>query len=63
MAKPHRMFVMTMAALLAALAGATQTEDAQAIVLMIGLWIVIVGASITTLRRTWRAVAFLNKKS
>jgi phosphatidylglycerophosphate synthase len=56
MAKQHRMAVMTLAALIAA------TEPYwtdHAIVLHAALWLVAIGAALTTLRRARRLVAYL----
>jgi phosphatidylglycerophosphate synthase len=71
MAKPHRMFVMTMAALLAATAAfwadvhptEFRRDDAPAMgnVINIGLWLVLIGSIFTTLNRARRALVFLNK--
>lgn len=59
MAKPHRMFVMTLAALItifdAHLGGAGA-------VLHIALWIVLAGSIFVVLNRTRRALTFLNKR-
>ena len=59
MAKPHRMFVMTMAALISTLeplwGWRGQTVHAA-------LWIVVIGATFTALNRARRGLAFLNKK-
>ena len=65
MAKPHRMFVMTMAALLAAGVSLWFGQDEgvmAARVITFALWIVLIGAIFTTLNRAWRALAFLNKR-
>jgi len=72
MAKPHRMFVMTMAALLTvfdealgpALAPMLGDGDGggRGAVIELGLWIVLLGASFTALNRARRALAFLNKR-
>ncbi len=59
MAKPHRMFVMTMAALIAT------TEPlwwARGEALHVGLWIVVIGATITALNRARRGLAHLQKR-
>jgi phosphatidylglycerophosphate synthase len=58
MAKPHRMFVMTMAALIATLEPLWNWRGEA---LHLALWIVAVGAAATTLNRARRALAFLNK--
>jgi phosphatidylglycerophosphate synthase len=73
MAKPHRMFVMTMAALFstidaqapaglinAVLTGRSDAGGAGAFIAL-GLWIVLVGAVFTALNRARRALVFLNK--
>jgi phosphatidylglycerophosphate synthase len=73
MAKPHRMFVMTMAALIAATAPFWAGEpfsstlpptDTPMIgrIIYIALWIVVVGSTLTALNRARRALGFLNKK-
>jgi phosphatidylglycerophosphate synthase len=71
MAKPHRMFVMTMAALVAATAPfwvgvhpyffATNHAAAFAHIIHGALWIVLIGSIFTTLNRARRALVFLNK--
>lgn len=71
MAKPHRMFVMTMAALIAATAAfwadvhptEFRRDDAPAMgaVIHIALWIVLIGSTFTALNRARRALVFLNK--
>ena len=64
MAKPHRMFVMTMAALVAATSPLWASNDDQRAmgqVLHIVLWIVVVGATFTVLNRTRRGLAHLRK--
>lgn len=71
MAKPHRMFVMTMAALIAASAvlwGGPHpiffsSNDAAEMghVVHIALWIVLIGSTFTALNRARRALVFLNK--
>jgi phosphatidylglycerophosphate synthase len=71
MAKPHRMFVMTMAALVAAstpLWGGPHpvffsSNDAAEMghVIHIALWIVAIGSTFTALNRARRALVFLNK--
>jgi phosphatidylglycerophosphate synthase len=72
MAKPHRMFVMTMAALLSIfdhqmgplinvlLTGQRGIDGAGAFIAL-GLWIVVIGATLTALNRARRALVFLNK--
>ncbi|QGZ95909.1 CDP-alcohol phosphatidyltransferase family protein [Terricaulis silvestris] len=74
MAKPHRMFWMTMAALLTifdrqiggALIEAAFTgdrgADGEGAFILLALWLVVVGATVTALNRTRRALAFLNRK-
>jgi phosphatidylglycerophosphate synthase len=73
MAKPHRMFVMTMAALLSAmvplwapdpLSSTSLPTDTPIIAQILGvaLWIVLIGSIFTTLNRTRRALAFVNKR-
>lgn len=59
MAKPQRMAVMTVAALVAAMAltGWWQTDTA----LRAGLWIILAGATLTVLRRAVRLVGWLNR--
>lgn len=73
MAKPHRMFVMTMAALVSivdqtaagarlqeALGGPYQTYGmGRGAFIELGLWIVLIGASLTALNRTRRGLATL----
>jgi phosphatidylglycerophosphate synthase len=71
MAKPHRMFVMTIAALLAAttpLWGGPHvrffmSNDAAEIAHIIhgALWIVLIGSILTTFSRAWRALRFLRR--
>jgi phosphatidylglycerophosphate synthase len=77
MAKPHRMFVMTMAALIAAAAplwfhihydapfpGSWPYRleiFAVAETVRLGLWIVLIGSTFTALNRARRALVFLNK--
>ncbi len=73
MAKPHRMFVMTMAALLTIFdpqlgAGAAAILDwgrvndsGEGVFIAFGLWLVLLAATFTALNRTRRALAFLNK--
>jgi phosphatidylglycerophosphate synthase len=64
MAKPHRMFVMTMAALIAASTPLWAADTAPMIgrIVYIALWIVVVGSTLTALNRARRALVFLNKK-
>jgi phosphatidylglycerophosphate synthase len=74
MAKPHRMFVMTVAALLTIvdipIGGAwiefmltgIRSSDGNGAFIALGLWIVVIGATFTALNRARRALVFLNKK-
>lgn len=68
MAKPHRMFVMTMAALIAATTPlwfqSTLPNDPSMVarILTVALWIVLIGSTFTALNRARRALAFLNKR-
>jgi len=72
MAKPHRMFVMTMAALIAATAPLWggphpilfKSNDPVEIALILNaaLWIVLIGSVFTVLNRARCALAFLNKR-
>lgn len=68
MAKPHRMFVMTMAALIAASTplwfDSTLPNDAtmHGRIIGVALWIVVIGSTFTALNRTRRALSFLNKR-
>lgn len=70
MAKPHRMFVMTMAALAAATVPLWKDEfifesipiRPSGMILEAALWIVVIGSTFTALNRARRALAFLNKK-
>lgn len=72
MAKPHRMFVMTVAALIAASAALWggphpiffSSNDAAEMghVIHVALWIVLIGSTFTALNRARRALVFLNKK-
>jgi phosphatidylglycerophosphate synthase len=73
MAKPHRMFWMTVAALLAATvplwigpAYSPSATDGRALasgeVIRASLWLVVVGATFTAFNRARRALVFLNKK-
>ena len=59
MAKPHRMFVMTMAALISTF---DPLWNGRGEVLHIALWIVAAGAAATALNRARRALAFLSKR-
>jgi hypothetical protein len=68
MAKPHRMFIMTVAALLSIfepqLGPSTRVLfdwPTEAIFIAIGLWVVALGATVTTFSRAWRALRFVNK--
>ncbi|MEZ6024335.1 MAG: hypothetical protein R3C16_13195 [Hyphomonadaceae bacterium] len=74
MAKPHRMFVMTLAALLTmfdqAMGGAwletaltgDRGADGVGAFILLALWIVVIGATLTALNRARRGLAFLNKR-
>jgi len=78
MAKPHRMFVMTMAALISAtaplwypglhddLVGSEPSANAAARgageIITLALWIVVIGAALTTLNRARRALSYVNRK-
>jgi phosphatidylglycerophosphate synthase len=61
MAKPHRMFVMTTAALLAATAPLWARADSviASQIIHFALWIVLIGSVFTTLNRTRRALVAL----
>jgi phosphatidylglycerophosphate synthase len=59
MAKPHRMFVMTMAALIAI---AEPLWNGRGEVLHWALWIVLIGAAFTALNRARRGLAYLRRK-
>jgi hypothetical protein len=73
MAKPHRMFVMTMAALLTIIDGAIggswvewmlggdRNAAGAGAFIELALWIVLIGAAFTALNRARRALAFVNK--
>ena len=70
MAKPHRMFVMTVAAVMSLLEGDWRLHigeweidlgSTRGEYLRLGLWIVALGAAFTTLRRTAKALAYLRK--
>lgn len=74
MAKPHRMFVMTMAALISATTPLWVSEPFSSTSLptdapMMGqifsaaLWIVLIGSIFTALNRARRALVFLNKRA
>jgi phosphatidylglycerophosphate synthase len=58
MAKPHRMAVMTGAAVLAAMEPLLPLTPGS--ILTWALWIVVIGAALTTLRRAVRLVGWLN---
>jgi phosphatidylglycerophosphate synthase len=60
MAKPHRMAVMTGAALLAA--GEPLLPLAPGSILTWALWVIMIGAALTTLRRAVRLVGWLNAR-
>lgn len=74
MAKPHRMFVMTMAALLTmfdaqlggpwveAMLGGDRNATGAGAFIKLGLWIVLIGSTFTALNRARRALSFLNKR-
>lgn len=76
MAKPHRMFVMTMAALASMfdtrvggdliqevlLGGDFYTSTGNGAFIALALWIVLIGSTFTALNRARRALVFLNKK-
>jgi phosphatidylglycerophosphate synthase len=59
MAKPHRMFVMTMAALVSTLEPLWHWRGET---LHYVLWLVLIGATFTALNRTRRGLAFLNRR-
>jgi phosphatidylglycerophosphate synthase len=59
MAKPHRMFVMTIAALASIF---EKLWSGNGDTLAFALWIVVIGAVITTLNRTRRALRYLNQR-
>lgn len=58
MAKPQRMALVTLAALIAI---AEQMVSSGAMTLMAALWILAIGAALTTARRAARIVAFLRR--
>lgn len=60
MAKPHRMFVMTMAALVSVF---EPLWSWQGQTVHYALWIVLIGATFTALNRARRGLAFLRDKS
>ncbi|MGI9500933.1 MAG: CDP-alcohol phosphatidyltransferase family protein [Geminicoccaceae bacterium] len=60
MAKPHRMAVVTFVAVLSIFDPLWAGND---LILIIGLWIVAIGALVTTLRRSARLVADLRRRS
>jgi phosphatidylglycerophosphate synthase len=74
MAKPHRMFVMTMAAVLTIFdvpiggswiefaLGGDRGASGEGAFLELALWIVLIGSIFTALNRTRRALAALNRK-
>jgi len=74
MAKPHRMFVMTMAALLSifdvqiggawieSALGGGRSADGEGAFLLLGLWIVVIGATFTALNRARRGLTALRKR-
>jgi phosphatidylglycerophosphate synthase len=59
MAKPHRMFIMTMAALVTI---AEPAWSGRGEVVHVALWIVLVGSALTALNRARRALVFLNRR-
>jgi phosphatidylglycerophosphate synthase len=59
MAKPHRMALVTVAALASIPAGFAWDRGAE--VLVAALWIVAIGAGLTALRRAARLVAALRR--
>jgi phosphatidylglycerophosphate synthase len=73
MAKPHRMFVMTMAALLTIvdvpiggpwieyLLGGDRNSTGEGAFIELGLWLVLIGSTFTALNRARRALVLLNK--
>lgn len=72
MAKPHRMFWMTVAALIAAIVPlslgppySSTSADGRALmageIIRAALWLVVIGATFTALHRARRALAFLNR--
>jgi phosphatidylglycerophosphate synthase len=74
MAKPHRMFWMTMAALIsifdpwigapaaAILDWGYVFEPGKGVFIAFALWLVLLGSILTVFRRTWRGLKFLNAK-
>jgi phosphatidylglycerophosphate synthase len=68
MAKPHRMFVMTLAALIAATSplwfSSMAADDATmpGRIITVALWIVVIGSTFTALNRAWRALSYVNRK-
>jgi phosphatidylglycerophosphate synthase len=58
MAKPHRMFVMTMAALITI---AEPLWDGRGEVMLTALWTVLIGSTVTVFGRTWRGLKVLRK--
>ena len=70
MAKPHRMFVMTCAAILSLFESEWSLRvnewiaplgSTRGAFLTLGLWIVTLGAAFTTLRRVWGSLSYLRK--
>lgn len=59
MAKPHRMFALTLAALIAT---GEPLWGARGDTLALALWIVVIGATFTALNRARRALTYLRKK-
>jgi hypothetical protein len=71
MAKPHRMFVMTLAALLSLVEGTWSVRvldwsgplgSTRGAFLWLGLWIVAIGAAFTALRRLWATLRYLQRR-
>jgi phosphatidylglycerophosphate synthase len=74
MAKPHRMFWMTMAALIsifdpqigpgaAAILDSGAVDDSgKGVFIAFALWLVLLGSIVTVFNRTWRALKFLRKR-
>jgi phosphatidylglycerophosphate synthase len=74
MAKPHRMFWLTVAALLSIfdrqIGGAwieriftgTPEADGEGAFIVLALWMIVIGATLTALNRARRALVFLNNK-
>lgn len=59
MAKPHRMFIMTMAALFSI---AEPLWGARGEMLNVALWFVLIGSVLTVFNRTRRALVFLRRR-